>query len=166
MPISYNLTPLSASGHPATSLLYKLSSQGFPIVVRDPWSLQTIQEVIFQVPHVSTKTAEDIYFFRDEFVERVGRGFSFLLRTADAINFFGTRLCIYHLASVTKKNSCNRLICYSTAPPPGDNSPLLQYLLHQHFTDLPPTPDVNASANKYSAPVSMHFGTYIPRILQ
>ena len=165
MPISYSITPLYASGHPATSLLYKLSSQGFPTVVRDPWSLQTIQEVILQVPHVSTKTAEDIYFFRDEFVERVGRSFSFLLSAADAIKFFCPCLCIYHLASVTKNNYRNRLICYSTAPPSGDNSPLLQYLLHHHFTDLLTTPYVNTSTNKYSAPVAMHFGTYIPRIL-
>ena len=103
MPISYSLAPLSASVHPATALLHKISSQGFTTDVRYPWSLKTIQDVILQVPHVSTKTEEDIYFYREEFVERVGCGFSILLRTADAVKFFGNSICIYHVVSVPRK---------------------------------------------------------------
>ena len=122
--------------------------------------------MFFQLPHVSTKTVEDTYFDWEELVERVGRGFNLILSLVKAIKFFGTRLCIYHLASVTKKTRCNRFICYSTLTPPGDDSPLPQYLLHHHFTDIPPTPDLNYSNNKSSTPVAMHFGPYFPRILQ
>ena len=35
--------PPSASGHTATALIHKISSQGFPTVVRDPWFMHTIQ---------------------------------------------------------------------------------------------------------------------------
>ena len=99
-------------------------------------------------------------------MERVGRGFSILLSAADAIKLFGPHLCIYHLASLTNKNRCNRLVCYSMVPPPGDDPPLPHPLLHHHFTDLTPTPDVNASTNKYPAPFAMHFGPYLRHILQ
>ena len=94
-------------------------------------------------------------------MERVSCGFSILLSAANGIKFFGTFLCIYHIASFTKKNLCNRLIYYSTSPRPGDDSLLPQSLLHHHFTDIPPTQDVNSSTNKSPAPVAIHFGPYL-----
>ena len=96
----------------------------------------------------------------------MGHGFSILLSTADAIKLFGPHLCIYHLASFTKKDRCNRLIFFSMVPPPGDDSPLPHPLLHHHFTNLPPTLDVNASTDKSLAPFAMHFCPYLHHLLQ
>ena len=157
MPISSSIAPSSASVHPATALLHKLSCQGFPTFVGYHWLLQTIQEVILQVPYVSTNTAEDTYFYQGELVERISRGFSVILSAANDIKLF---------ASFPKKNLRDWLICYSTAKPLGDDPSLPQYLIHHHFIDIPPTPDVNSSTNKYLAPVTMHFGSYLSRLLQ
>ena len=166
MPISYTLAPLSFSGHSATSFIQNFFSQGSPTVSRYTWSLQTIQEVILQVPHVSTKTVEDTYFFWEELMKSVGRGFSILISAANAIKLFGTCICIYHLASFTNKNLCNWLICYSMAPPLCGGSHLPLSLLYHHFTDIPPNPNGNASTDKASAPVAMHFGSCLSRLLQ
>ena len=61
-------------------------------------------------------------------MEMVGHGFNILLSAADAIKLFGPHLCIYHLASLTNKNRCNRLVCYSMVPPPGDDSPIPSFI--------------------------------------
>ena len=146
MPISYSLAPLSASVHPATDLLHKLSSQGFTTDVRYPWSLKTIQDVILQVPHVSTKTEEDIYFYREEFVERVGCGFSILLSTADdvsslAIVFASTIFPVSpRKPAVTGSSITPRRCLLVTIPPspsPSSITTSLVYLLLGMSTPVP-----------------------------
>ena len=146
-------------------MLSDYASQGFPASVGTPWSMRTIRAAILQGPHVSTRTPEATAFCREELVERVSHGFSILLEEEDAIRIFGTRLRISRLASVPQKNQRNRLICDSTAPPPGGDSLLPPQHRHK-FPDLLPTQPVNASTDTSSAPPSMQFGAYLPRLLQ
>ena len=136
--------PPPTSQHPATDLLSNFVFRGLRTSVGDPCSLDTIQVAILQVPHVSTCMPEATTFCREELVERVSRGFSLLLKADDALRVFDTRLCISILASVPQKNRRNRLICDSTALPPGGECLLPPHHRHK-FPDFPPTPPSNAS---------------------
>ena len=158
--------PPSKSKHPATSLLSAFSKEGVPVHVGAPWTAEAISAAIQQGPHVSTRTEEATSFCREELVERVSRGFSILLTTGDAQRIFGTRLRISRLASVPQKARKNRLICDSTAPPPGGDSLLSPQDRENGITPTPDTPAVNASTDKASAPSSMQFGPCLPRLLQ
>ena len=71
-------------------------------------------------------------------MERVYCGFSLLLKADDVLRIFGTRLRISRLASVPQKNRRNRLICDSTASPPGRDCLLSPNQRHK-FPDLPQT---------------------------
>ena len=146
--------PPPGSNHPASDLLSTYAAEGFPASVGAPWSLDTIRAAILQGPHVSTRTPEATAFCREELVERVARGFSLLLTEQDALRIFGTRLRISRLASVPQANRRNRLICDSTAPPPGGDS-LLPPQHRLKSPNLPATPPVNESTDKSSAPPSM-----------
>ena len=87
------------------------------------------------------------------------------VKADNTLSIFGTRLWISRLASIPQKNRRNRLICNSTALPPGED--FLQPPHYRHkFPDLPPTPPFNASTNASSAPSSMQFGVCLPCLLQ
>ena len=158
--------PPSESQHPATSLLVAFSAGGIPVHVGAPWSTEAISAAIKQGPHISTCTEAATFFCREELVERVSRGFSILLTTEDAQRIFDNRLRISRLASVPQKALENRLICDSTAPPPGGDSLLSPQDRKNRVAPTPDTPTVDASTDRTSAPSSIQFGPCLPRLLQ
>ena len=117
--------PPTSSYHQETPLIQSLETLGFPAAAGKPWSLDPIRDAIKRGPQTSTHNPASTFFCLEELAYCVSRGFSILLTAEMAILLFGRGLRISFLAGVPQTNQKDRIICDSTAPPPGGDSLLI-----------------------------------------
>ena len=133
--------------HPPAPLK-KYVEEVIPAHMGPPWSPEALETAISKGSHASSCTPEINSFIQGELWRRIKDGFSILLPAADAMQLFGERLKLSHIAAVLQAHRHLHLILNLLAQPESD------------------TLSVNETTNREAAPKSLQFGWALPCILQ
>ena len=93
-----------ATQHPAAALLEDYSSNGCPVYLGEPWTLDHIIKAIKRGPHVSAKEQIPAKVLREETLEKVREGYAKVVKWGDIKHDVPTNLKISPIAMIPHKS--------------------------------------------------------------